>query len=173
MMRLLSALLVGLFSGFLVYMIFGLVIGSKGVSPLFVATTFLGGWALTTYVVLTGAPTAAKVWARGGLLGAGEWLMIGLAMLVYNGKTLAESEGLKASNPAGEAGATLGEGFTSMMGIGLAVSMAIPCLVIYFVANRLSNKFQPEPARIECPHCAEWISAEGKRCTFCGCTIQP
>ena len=130
-MRVLSALLVGLFSGFLIYIIFGLVIGPRDVSPLFVMTTFLGGWAFTTYVVLIGATTASKVWARGGLMGAVEWLLVGLTMLMYHGRTLAESE-----NAAG----TLGAALNPIIGIGLAVLMAIPCLIIYFMASRASNK---------------------------------
>ena len=138
MLRIVSALVIGLLSGFLIYLIFGLVIGPKDVSPLFIVTTFLGGWALTTYVVLNGASTAGKVWSSGGLLGAGEWLLVGLAMLVYNGRTVAESEVAKGGNPVGDSGALFG-GFTSMIGIGLAAFMAIPCLIIYFVARRLSN----------------------------------
>ena len=138
MLRIVSALLVGLFSGFLIYIIFGLVIGPKDVSPLFIMTTFLGGWALTTYVVLNGASTAGKVWSSGALLGAGEWLLVGLAMLVYNGRTLAESEAVKGGNPIADSGAIFGA-LTSMIGIGLAAFMAIPCLIIYFVARRISN----------------------------------
>jgi hypothetical protein len=108
-MRILSALLVGLFSGFLIYMIFGLIIGPRDVSSPFVMATFFGGWALTTYVVLNGAATVAKVWSIGGLIGAVEWLLFGLAMLLYGAKTLAEEP-------------TFGAGFTSMIGIGLARS---------------------------------------------------
>ncbi|HKN87430.1 MAG TPA: hypothetical protein VJV04_11260 [Nitrospiraceae bacterium] len=131
MMRVLSALLVGLFSGFLTYMIFGLVIGPRDVSPLFVMTTFLGGWAFTTYVVLIGAATAPQVWSRGGLLGAVEWLLLGLTMWVYSGRTLAENE---------NAGDALGAALNPIIGIGLAMCMAIPCLIIYVMASRVSNK---------------------------------
>ena len=138
MFRIVSALIIGLLSGFLIYIIFGLVIGPKDVSPLFIVTTFLGGWALTTYVVLNGASTAGKVWSSGGLLGAGEWLLVGLAMLVYNGRTVTESEVVMGGNPVADSGALVG-GFTSMIGIGLAAFMAIPCLIIYLVARRLSN----------------------------------
>ena len=138
MFRIVSALIIGLLSGFLIYIIFGLVIGPKDVSPLFIVTTFLGGWALTTYVVLNGASTAGKVWSSGGLLGAGEWLLVGLAMLVYNGRTVTESEVVMGGNPVADSGALVG-GFTSMIGIGLAAFMAIPCLIIYFVARRISN----------------------------------
>ena len=138
MLRIVSALIVGLLSGFLIYIIFGLVIGPKDVSPLFIMTTFLGGWALTTYVVLNGTSTAAKVWLRGGLLGAGEWLLVGLAMLVYNGRTVAESEAVNGGNRVADFSPIFG-GLTSMMGLGLAAFMAIPCLIIYFLARRISN----------------------------------
>lgn len=154
-MRILSALLVGLFSGFLIYMIFGLIIGPREVSSPFVMTTFLGGWALTTYVVLNGAATVAKVWSSGGLIGAVEWLLFGLAMLLYSGKTLAEKP-------------TFGAGLNSMMGIALAVFMAIPCLILYFVTARISSELQPGTARIKCPQCAETIAAEANKCQFCG-----
>jgi hypothetical protein len=133
-MRILSALLVGLFSGFLIYMIFGLVIGPSEVTLLFIVTTFWGGCALTTYVVLNGAATVAKVWSSGGLIGAVEWLLFGLAMLLYGGKTLGEK-------------AVFGAGLTSMIGIVVAVFMAIPCLIIYFVAGRISSYLQPDTAR--------------------------
>jgi hypothetical protein len=138
MLRIVSALLVGLFSGFLIYIIFGLVIGPKDVSPLFIMTTFLGGWALTTYVVLNGTSTAGKVWSRGGLLGAGEWLLVGLAMLVYNGRTVAETEAVNGGDRVADFGPIFG-GLTSMMGLGLAAFMAIPCLIIYFLARRIPN----------------------------------
>jgi hypothetical protein len=139
MLRIVSALLVGLFSGFLIYIIFGFVIGPKDVSPLFIMTTFLGGWAVTTYVVLNGASTAGKVWSSGGLLGAGGWLLVGLAMLVYNGRMLAESEAVKDGNPIADSCAIFGA-LTSMIGIGLTGFIAIPCLIIYFVARRISNE---------------------------------
>jgi hypothetical protein len=137
MLRIVSALLVGLLSGFLIYIIFGLVIGPKDVSPRFIMTTFLGGWALTTYVVLNGTSTAAKVWSRGGLLGAGEWLLVGLAMLVYNGRTVAESEAVNGGNRV----ADFGPWWTYFHDgiIGLAAFMAIPCLLIYFLARRIPN----------------------------------
>ena len=137
MLRIVSALLVGLLSGFLIYIIFGLVIGPKDVSPLFIMTTFLGGWALTMYVVLNGASTPGKVWSRGGLLGAGEWLLVGLAMVVYNGRTV-ESEAVNGGNRVADFGPMF-DGLTSMMGLGLAAFMAIPCLIIYFLARRIPN----------------------------------
>lgn len=47
---------------------------------------FFGGGALTTYVVINGAATVVKVWSDGGLIGSVEWLLFGLAMLLYGGK---------------------------------------------------------------------------------------
>ena len=154
-MRILSALLVGLFSGFLTYMIFGLIIGPRDVSSPFVMATFFGGWALTTYVVLNGAATVAKVWSIGGLIGAVEWLLFGLAMLLYGAKTLAEEP-------------TFGAGFTSLIGIGLALLIVIPCVIIYFMAGHIASGLQPDTARVKCPQCAEPIADEAKKCSLCG-----
>ena len=158
-MRILSALLVGLFSGFLIYMIFGLTIGPREVASEFVIATFLGGWGLTTYSVLNGAATVAKVWSIGGLLGAVEWILFGLAMLLYGGNTFAEKR-------------TFGAGFTSMIGIGIALLMAIPCLIIYLKAGRIAGEGHPDTARIKCPQCAEPIGSEAKNCRVCGYTIK-
>jgi hypothetical protein len=159
-MRILSALLVGLFSGILIYMIFGLITGPREVSSAFIMATFLGGWAITTYVVLNGARTVAKVWSSGGLLGAVEWILFGLAMLLYGGNTTDEKP-------------TFGAGFSSMIGIGLALVMAIPCLIIYFRAGRIAGERHPDGARVECPQCAEPIGSEAKNCRLCGYTIKP
>jgi hypothetical protein len=167
-MRILSALLVGLFSGFLIYMMSAMLAGTDNITPWLILVTFLGGWGLSTFLVLNGATTSSKVWARGGLLGAAEWMLAGLVAVIYSGKTLGETHALNTSNSAYQAGAVVGAGVVSMMGIGLAVFMAITCLIVYFIASRTPKEFQPETVRIKCPQCAEFIAAEAKKCRFCG-----
>jgi hypothetical protein len=122
-MKILSALLVGFFSGFLIYMMSAMLAGTESITPWLILVAFIGGWGLTTFVVLKGATTTSKVWARGDLLGAAEWMLAGLVALVYSGKTLGETQALNSPDSAYRAGAIVGAGVVSMMGIGLAVFM--------------------------------------------------
>jgi site-specific recombinase len=62
-------------------------------------------------------------------------MIVGFTAVVYSGKTLVETtKGVKSS--AEIAGAGIGVGLVSMMGLGASVFMALACLIVYFIAKR-------------------------------------
>src|SRR6266542_6470404 len=96
-MRVVVALFMGLFSGFLIYMMAVLLFVDvgKGTPPstLFVAATFLGGWAVSVWLLLRGTRTVSKVFSRGFLLGAAEWLMMVLVGIIFSGRSVSSTFG--------------------------------------------------------------------------------
>jgi hypothetical protein len=101
--KVLVALAMGLFSGFLVYMVAAMLLApmlfSDGKpSGGFVFITFLGGWAGSVAILLRGARTVSRVFARGFLLGAAEWLAVIPAGLVFSGRNLSQSVARGASD---------------------------------------------------------------------------
>jgi hypothetical protein len=68
--KVLVGIVQGFFSGFLVYMIlfllfFDTVIQRSGFAFGFVMITFLGGWALSAFLLIRGARSVSKVFSRG------------------------------------------------------------------------------------------------------------
>ena len=72
--KVLAALTMGFFSGFLIYMGAAMLFGEGKPSGEFVFIVFIGGWAVSVFLLLRGAKTVSKLFARGFLLGAAEWL---------------------------------------------------------------------------------------------------
>lgn len=173
-MKLFSALIIGGLSGFMIYMTVWVTLGPDlpmdpgdvGTYILLVLLIFFGGCGLSSYIVLHGARTTAKVWARGGLLGAAEWMIAGSLPFFYTGKMMMESAGQQDFGSVALAG-----GFLSTVGLGIAVFMALVCLIIYVIANRIDVEFKRELARFPCPQCGELIAEKATRCRFCGATI--
>src|SRR5262245_35748121 len=116
-MKAVVAVLMGLFSGFLIYMILAMMFvnpgADSGPSTALVLLSFLGGWALSTWLLMRGARSVSKVFSRGFLLGAAEWLLMGLAGLVFSGKAVSSTIQSSGASGAGAAGAALGGGMVA------------------------------------------------------------
>lgn len=172
-MKQLVAIAMGFFSGFLIYMAAALLFfGPDGgePSPGFVAVMFFGGWVLSTWLLLRGARTTAKVASRGFLLGAAEWFVMILAGLVF-GARAATSVG--TADEAEQAGAAIGGGLVAMLTGGFSFVMALICLAGFAIAYFMGKEMQPEVSgdTRKCPDCAELVKAEARKCRHCGASL--
>jgi predicted RNA-binding Zn-ribbon protein involved in translation (DUF1610 family) len=172
----LIGIVLGLCSGFLIYMIAAMLVGPKTVSNAFVAVTFLGGWAVSSFLLIRGARSVSKVFSRAFLLGAAEWLAVIPAGLVLSGQAYSETVGQAGgagASDAGQAGAAMGAGCISILTGGFAVAMAIVCLIGFAVSYFIGREMKPEAVALtrKCPECAELIQTEARKCRHCGAVL--
>ena len=175
-MKALVAILLGFLSGFLIYMIAAMLIispgATEGPSGALVFIALVGGWALSSYLLLRGAKTVSKVFTRGALLGASEWLVFGLAGLIMSGKAAVHAAGPNATG-AEAAGAAVGGGIAAALTGGVAIAMAVVCLIVFTIAyftGREMHDTTGTPTK-KCPECAEMVQAEARKCKHCGAVL--
>ena len=168
------AVLMGFCSGFLIYMMAAMLFVSTGSRPsgAFVLVGFIGGWVLSSWLMLRGAASVSKVFSRGFLLGAAEWLFMIVVGFVLAGKTVAV-----AGSQAAAAGAAVGGGVIAMLTGGVSIVMALICLigfaVSYFLGKEMSKEvIAPTPTK-KCPSCAELVQVEALKCRHCGEVLMP
>jgi len=176
-MKALVAIVLGFMSGFLIYMsaamLFTTPSAGNSPSPAFVMIAFLGGWAASAYYMHRGAQTVARVVTRGALIGAAEWLLIGLASVVMSGKVVADTTAAAGQSNAAAAGAVLGGGILAAIGGGISVVMAVVCLIVFAVAHFAGRELRDTsgtPSK-KCPECAEMVQAEARKCKHCGAVL--
>jgi hypothetical protein len=175
-MKIVVALLMGLCSGVMIYfmaaMTFTDISTGTGPSGALVAISFLGGWALSVWLLLRGAISISKVFSRGFLLGAAEWLMMVLVGFIFAGKTVAAVGGV---SEAASVGAAVGGGLIAFLAGGISVAMAVVCLIGFAVSYSMGKEMRketpaPTPTK-KCHACAELVQAEAAKCRYCGETL--
>lgn len=173
-MKILVALVMGFCSGLMIYFLSAMAFASPSsggsIGSIFVFVTFFGGWALSTWLMVKGARSVSKVFARGFLLGAAEWLILIPASMIMAGKVVSTTLDKSPASDAAAAGAALGGGIFTFLTGGLAVAMAVVCLIGFAISYLLGREMKPESATAtkKCPECAEMVQAEAKKCRFCG-----
>lgn len=169
-MRYLSAIIAGLMSAFLISMILALL----GLDPSVIAVAILILALLgSTSALLYKCTSVSKVWARAGLMGAAEWIvMIGASWIAAGRAVTGTTAGI--DDTAVRAGAAIGGGIVGAFGSGFSLFMALVCLVIWFIGNKANAEFKKEDSRekVECPRCAELIFQGAKVCRFCSHQIE-
>ena len=177
-MKVLVALIMGFLSGLLLYFMAGMLttdLGGKSEPPIVVwlAVLFIG-WFLSTVLLLRNAKTVSRVFRRGFLLGAAEWMLMAGVGLIFSGNAVAAATATSAqTDTAAQAGAALGGGMFAMLAGGFSVFMAVVCLIgfaiAYFIGREMADS-SGTPTR-RCPQCAEMIQAEARRCRYCGAEL--
>ena len=134
-MKLLSATLIGVISGFLIYMIPAMLLEAEMISKLFVLTTFASGTAATLYIVLKGAQNTAEVWARGGLVWGAEWIVAAVVPIYVSWLVLKASRLLTLGAHA-RATVQFEAWITGVIGIGICLVMALMSFSLYAIVRR-------------------------------------
>ena len=144
-MKYFVALIAGAMSGFLIYMVSALLFLSDTGNPpsWFIPVTFLGGLALSTFVLVRGARAASKVVSRSFLLGAAEWFAVIPAGFIFASKTAAEATS-ELSSDAEVAGTVIGAGLVTFLTGGVAFVMMFGCLLGYFITFLMTREMKTE-----------------------------
>lgn len=171
------AIFMGAISGFLIYMMFALVFSdlqSGGPSGAMIFITFIGGTALSAWLLRRGARSISRVVARGFLLGAAEWMLMILVGVIFAGKSVSTASAAAGGSSAATAGSVVGGGIVAFLTGGVSLFMVILCLAGFAIAHFIGKEMKDTtatPTR-KCPECAEMVQQDARKCRYCG-TVLP
>lgn len=175
-MRVLTGIVLGLFSGLLIYMIAAIVsidpANSSPPSNLFVSIFLLGGWIGSTYFLLNQTRSTLRLISKGALLGATEWILLAIAGVVMSGRSAAAAVS-SSSGTAESTGAVLGGGLAAVITGGLSLAMAVLSLLVFLVVYLIGKEKVEVDITLQrkCPMCAEMILKEAQKCRHCGSSL--
>lgn len=172
-MRIVVGIVMGFFSGVMIYLGVTSLVTSGTPSRALVLVSLLGDWLLSTWLIVQGARTVSKVFSCGFLLGAAEWLAMIPIGIISSGRAVARTVEGGGSADADAAGATMLAGLAALLGSGLAVVMALVCMLGFAISYFIGREMKPEIATPtkSCPECAELILAAARKCKHCGAEI--
>ena len=146
-MLLLTGLFLGLLSGLLISSAFISLFGASTSIAGFVLPIFLLGWAGSAWLMMNGTRSVSRVWSRGALIGAAEWMFMIFATWMLAGHSFGEVA-KQNDSVAGRAGAGIGAGIFGVLGSGISLFMVFVCLVVWFIASRAEKEFKREEADV-------------------------
>lgn len=147
-MRYAAAVVLGLLSAVLVYMLVMMMVPDpERAGGAFAAVVLLGAWGLSVALFVQGTQTTARVVRRACLIGACEWLALIPVGMVTAGQAV--NEIAAGGTDAELAGATIGAGIGWAMMSAIGIGGAVVCLVVYaiayFMGRDMRAERQPEP----------------------------
>jgi hypothetical protein len=108
--------------------------------PVLMSGIFFVSWVLSTFMIVRGTRSVSKVFSRGFLLGAIEWLATFFLFLF-----LAYMSGIRPQHYALAGGGILSAGLVFRVMSGVSIAMACACLIGFAISNRIGRKMKPEP----------------------------
>jgi len=172
-MRHIAGTICGFMSGFMLYMMAGMLfidLSSGTKPPGWTFLLFVLGWAGGHYLTVSKTKGFAKPMSRAFLIGASQWTLMFFVGLVYTAKAVAATSA-KGDSVAAAAGTAIGGGIiatlSSTMSIGMAVFCAVGFFLFHFIGKEGKTAMAQDEDQKRCPDCAELVNAKAIVCKHC------